>query len=50
MKKAARDDLLSQIVARPKRAQRKSGEDNPRTKRLTVTKAAQWTSTIHRAL
>jgi hypothetical protein len=50
MKKAARDDLLSQIVARPKRAQRKSGEDNPRAKRLTVTKAAQWTSTVHRLM
>jgi hypothetical protein len=49
-KKAARADLLSQIVARPKRAQRKSGEDSPRAKRLTVTKAQQWTSTVHRVL
>lgn len=49
-KKPPKVNLLAEIAARPKRAQRKAGEDNPRHHRLIVTKTPQWTSTVHRVL
>lgn len=49
-KKKGGIDLLAEITARPKRAQRKSTENSPRHTRLSVTKTPMWTSIIHRSL
>lgn len=48
--KKAQKDLMAQLTARPKRRQPRAKEEKPDTKRLIVTKAAKWTSTVHRVL
>lgn len=50
-RKAAKADLLAALVAKPAKPKREGASvDEGKRTRLTVTKAHQWTSTVHRVL